>query len=271
MRLLLTTLITLLFYRLIAGNNDPLGARSAGMAGSGVALNGDLWSVQNNPAGLASIKTFQAGVFYESRFLVNDLAMKAAAAAIPTKQGVFGITVSSFGLGNLYSENKAGVGFSKSLGPKFSAAIQMDYFHTSIAENYGTASTVCGEIGLIAEPVSGLKLGFHVFNPTRSKTGSGSDQRLPTIMRLGGLYSFSEQIFVTVEAEKDIAFKPVIRGGLEYRPANNFYIRAGAASNPGLMTFGFGIVMKKIRLDVASSFHSVLGFSPSVGLQYGFE
>src|SRR5574337_857935 len=99
-------------------NNDPLGARSLGMAGCGTALTADLWNAQNNQAGLAWIKSFEAGAFYESRFLVPGLGMKAFAAALPTKAGVFGLSVSSLGLGNLYSENKAGIGFAKSFGPK---------------------------------------------------------------------------------------------------------------------------------------------------------
>lgn len=254
-----------------AGDNPPLGGRSLGMAGSGVALSGDLWGIQNNQAGLAFIKSFQAGAFYESRFLVEGLGMKGFGAALPTKPGVFGLCVTSLGLGNLYSENKAGLSFAKSFGPKISAGVQIDYYYTHMAENYGNYSTACGEFGLMAEPVNNLKIGFHIFNITRSKLGGSTDERIPTIMRLGGLYSFSDRVLVTVEAEKDIDFKPIIRGGIEYRPVENFYLRAGAASNPNLMSFGCGIVMKKLRLDIASSFHSVLGFSPAVSLQYGLE
>jgi hypothetical protein len=254
-----------------AGDNPPLGGRSLGMAGSGVALSSDLWGIQNNQAGLAFIQSFQAGAFYESRFLVQGLGMKAFGAALPTRPGVFGVSVSSLGLGNLYSENKAGLAYAKSFGPKISAAVQLDYYYTHMGENYGNFSTACGEFGLIAEPYHNLKIGFHVFNITRSKLGSGTDERIPTTLRLGGLYSFSDQVMVTAEVEKDIDFKPVIRGGIEYRPLKMFYLRAGAASNPGLMSFGCGIEMKKLRLDIASSFHSVLGFSPAVSLQYGIE
>jgi hypothetical protein len=254
-----------------AGDNPSLGARTQGMAGSGVALI-DLWSAQNNQAGLAFLKTFQAGAFYESRFLINNLGMKAVAAAMPIKAGVFGLSVSSLGLSNLYSENKAGFAFAKAFGTKFSAAVQINYLYTRIGENYGNASTACGEIGIMAEPVRNLKIGFHIYNPTRSKIGGASNERIPTIIRLGGLYSFSDRVFITLEAEKDIDFKPIIRGGLEYRPVENFYLRAGAGSNPGLMAFGCGFVLaKKVRLDLASSFHQTLGFSPAIGLQYGFE
>jgi len=270
MRNLFLFVFLLFFSAAQAGDNAPLGARSLGMAGCGTALTGDLWNAQNNQAGLAFVKSFQGGAFYESRFMVSGLGMKGFAAAMPIKAGVFGLDVTSFG-NNLYSENKAGIGFAKTFGTKFAASVQIDYFNTHIAENYGSASTACGEFGLIAVPVNHLTVGFHVFNPTRSKLGGNLDERIPTIMRLGTVYDFSDRVFLSVEAEKDVDYKPVIRGGIEYRPVNNFYLRAGAASNPGLMSFGFGIVMKKIRLDVASSFHSVLGFSPSVGLQYGIE
>lgn len=265
-------LISLLAFSLVrAGDNPPLGARALGMAGSGAALAGDLWAVQNNQAGLAFIKSFQAGGFYESRFLVSGLGMKAFGAALPTKSGTFGLGVTSLGLKNLYSENKAGLAYAKTFGPKFAAAVQIDYIYTHFGENYGNASTACGEFGIMAEPVQNLRLGFHVYNPTRSRNGGAGSERLPTILRFGALYSFSPKVFITAEAEKDIDFKPVVRGGLEYRPVDHFYLRAGAASNPGLMSFGCGFEMQKLRLDIASSFHSVLGFSPAVSLQYGIE
>jgi hypothetical protein len=256
--------------RVFAGDNGPLGARSAGFAQASVALGGDLWGAQNNQAGLAYITHFQAGAFYENRFLMNELSMKAVAAAMPLKAGVFGLEASSFGY-SLYSENKAGLSFAKKFGERFSAAVQLDYFQTRIGENYGTASTVAGEIGLLAEPVKNLKLGFHIFNITRSKLGGSADESLPTIMRLGGLYTFSEKVFVTLEVEKDIDFKPIIRGGVEYHPVKSFYLRAGAASNPALTAFGFGLEFNKLRIDLASTFHTTLGFSPQVGLQYGID
>lgn len=269
MKSIFISIFVLAFSFAKAGDNSPLGAREQAMAGCGAAISGDLWNAQNNQSGLAFIKTFQAGAFYESRFLVDGLGMKAFAMALPTKQGTFGLDISSLGF-NLYSENKAGLAYAKAFGTKFAASVQLDYFNTHIAENYGSASTICGEIGLMATPVKNLTIGFHVFNPTRTKISGNLSERLPTIMRLGTCYSFSERVFVSLEAEKDIDYKPVLRGGIEYRPINNFYLRAGASTQPGLIAFGCGIVMKKLRLDIASTFHSVLGFSPAIGLQYGF-
>jgi hypothetical protein len=269
MKNIFISIFLLLFSLAKAGDNSPLGARSEAMAGCGTAISADLWNAQNNQAGLAFIKSFQAGAFYESRFLVSGLGMKAFAAALPTKQGTFGLDISSFGY-NLYSENKAGIAYAKAFGTKFAASVQLDYFNTHIAENYGSASAFCGEVGLMAMPVKNLTVGFHIFNVSKSKLSGNLPERLATTMRLGTCYNFSDRVLVSVEAEKDVDYKPVIRGGIEYRPIDNFYIRAGAGTQPGLIAFGCGIVMKKLRLDIASSFHSVLGFSPSIGLQYGF-
>jgi len=251
-----------------AGDNPPLGARIQGMGGCGTALHADIWGVQNNQASITGIESFQAGVFYESRFLMSELGMKAFAAVLPTKQGSFGLHVNSFGYSQ-YSEMKAGIAYARQLGERFSMGVQLDYLGTRLGENYGSSSAVAGEIGILAEPVKNLTVGLHLFNPTRARLSGNLDERIPTIMRFGMSYKFSEQVFVIAEAEKDVDFKTQFRGGIEYRPLPAFYIRAGAASNPGIVSMGFGVVLKKFRLDIASSFHSVLGFSPSVGLQYG--
>jgi hypothetical protein len=148
------------------------------------------------------------------------------------------------------------------------AGVQLDYLTTRIANDYGTAGAPAAELGVIAEPVSHLRIGVHIFNPTRAKLATYNDERIPTLMRFGALYTFSDKVFLSAEMEKDVDFKPVFRGGIEYHPVKEFYLRAGAASNPGLTSFGFGLELKQFRLDLASTFHSVLGFTPQIGLQY---
>lgn len=256
---------------LFGGNdNYPLGGRSAGMGHASVALGGDLWSVHNNQAGLAWVNTIQGGFYYENRFLVKELGMKAGAVVLPIRQGTFGLEVSSFGFSQ-YGENKYGLSFARKFGTRVAAGIQLDYLTTRIAGEYGSVGAPAAEIGVMAEPVSHLRIGVHIFNPTRAKLADYNDERVPTLMRFGGQYTFSEKVFLSAELEKDVDFKAVFRGGIEYHPVKEFYLRAGAASNPGLSAFGFGVELKQFRLDLASTFHSVLGFTPQVSLQYGIN
>jgi len=244
------------------------GARSAGMGGASVSLS-DAWAVHNNQAGLGFVKSFTAGAYYENRFLMNSLSIKSGAVAMPTKQGTFGLAFTSFGY-SLFSQNKIGLGFGKLFGEKFSAGIQMDYLSTKISE-YGSKNIFAAELGIQANPLKNLTIGAHVFNPTREKMADYNDEKIPTILRIGFDYKFSDKVFTAIETEKDIDHKAIVKMGVEYRPVKEFFIRAGVATNPSLSCFGIGINLKNIQLDIASSYHSVLGLSPQIGLTYKME
>ena len=247
-------------------DNYHLGARHSGIANASVSLS-DVWSVHHNQAGLGFVKKAGAGVYYENRFLLKELSLKGGAFAYPIKAGTFGLCVSSFGYAN-YSESKIGLAFGRSFGEKFSAGIQLDYLNTHIGENYGKRSALAGEIGVQAKPLKNLTIGAHIFNPTRAKQDDYNDERIPTIVRLGADYKFSDKVFVAIETEKDIDHKPVFKAGFEYIPTEVLYLRAGISTNPSQSSFGFGLKLKQFKLDIASSFHSVLGFTPQVGIVY---
>lgn len=247
-------------------DNYHLGARHAGIANASVSLS-DVWSVHHNQAGLGFMERAAAGVYYENRFLLKELSLKGGAFTYPIKAGTFGLSVASFGYAS-YSENKIGLAFGRSFGEKFAAGIQLDYLNTHIGENYGKRSAIAGEIGIQAKPLKDLTIGVHLFNPTRSRIDDYDDERVPTIMRFGMDYKFSNKVFVAVETEKDVDHKAVFKAGLEYIPTEVLYLRAGISTNPAQSSFGFGLKLSQFKLDIASSFHSVLGFTPQVGLVY---
>lgn len=252
----------------VASDNTPLGARSSGIANASVSL-ADVWSVQNNQAGLGFVRNISAGVYYDNRFMLKELSMRAGAFAFPVKGGTFGLCISNFGY-SLYSENKYGLAFGKAFGDKLSAGIQMDYLTTKISE-YGTKSVPAAEFGIMAKPLKNLTIGVHIFNPTKAKLASYNDERIPTILRLGLNYKFSEKVFLAGETEKDIDKKAIVKFGMEYRPIKELYLRAGVATNPTLSCFGIGVALKNLRLDLSTTYHSVFGISPQIGLNYIFE
>jgi hypothetical protein len=261
---------TLLLFSIISfslfatGENFPIGGRSAGMANSSVTLS-DFWAIHHNQAGLTGIKNFSAGIYYENRFGLKELSLKGGAVVLPTKSGVFGLSMTYFGY-TQYNESKIGLAYAKGFGEKFSVGVQLDYLSTHIAENYGNKSTVAGEIGLRYQINKNLCIAGHIFNLNRAKIAAYNDERIPTIARLGLSYAFSDKVLVTAETEKDIQYNPVFKAGLEYKPAKVLYIRAGIATNPFLNAFGFGLEFKNFKLDFATSYHQTLGFSPQVSI-----
>ncbi len=246
------------------GENWPIGGRSSGMANASVTLN-DLWSIHNNQAGLTGIKNFSAGLYYENRFGLKNLGLKAGAIAVPTKSGVFGLSITHFGYSQ-YNESKIGLAYAKAFGTKFSAGVQLDYLSTHIAENYGNSSALAAEIGLRYQINKNLCIGAHIFNPTRAKVADYNNEHAPTIARLGLSYAFSEKLILAAESEKDIDYDPVFKAGIEYRPIKQLYFRTGISTNPVLNAFGFGLEFKSFNLDFSASYHQALGFTPQVSL-----
>lgn len=148
--------------------------------------------------------------------------------------------------------------------------MQLNYHTVRIGDGYGSTSAVSVEAGVLAQLSDELWLGAHVYNPNRAKLAEFNDERLPSIFRLGLRYDFSEKVLAALEVEKDVDFDPVMKAGVEYHVVEYLYLRAGIATNPQQSTFGFGLVLKQFKLDVATGLHSQLGYSPQVSLLYQF-
>lgn len=257
------------FFVLSGNENTPVGARSAAMSNASVSLS-DAWSAHHNQAGLGFVRELSTGIYYENRFLLKELSVKAGTLALPVKGGTFGLCISHFGY-SLYSENKYSLSFARSFGDKFSAGIAMSCLTTKIAEGYGSRNVFAAEFGLQAKPLKGLTIGAHVFNPTRTKLADYNDERIPTIIRMGAGYDFSDKVMLAVETEKDISEKAIFKAGIEYRAVKEFYLRAGISTNPSLTSFGFGLNLKNFRIDLSANYHQTLGISPQLSLTYAFK
>lgn len=263
------SLITFLFsLSLMAGGEDNIvGARSHAIGQISI-LHQDLWNAENNPAGLGFQKQFGGGFSYESPFMLNELAYKAAVFAYPTSTGAFGLSVGQFGYSQ-YSENKIGISYGQRLSKTFALGVQLNYLSTQIAEGgYGSNSALSGTIGLMANISDEFSLAAVVVNPNRAKRSSFQDERYPTLLKLGLAYNFSEKVKLLSEVVKDIDFDANAKVGIEYHAIESLYLRVGYASNPALSTFGFGLLFKDFQVDFASGFHSTLGFTPQISLSF---
>ncbi len=250
-----------------AGNENIGGAASSNALGGASVCVSDLWSVQNNQAGLANLKSMELGIFSERRYMLEQLSNNAAAFAMPTKLGTFAVNFSRFGY-TQYNESKYGLAYAKAFGKNFSAGMQVDYLTMHLGDIYGNRSTFTVEAGIQANIVKGLTVGVHIYNPNRAKTATYNNERVPTIMRLGLKYDFSKKVFWSVETEKDIDHKAVFKSGVEYHIVKEFYIRGGFATNPMVSSFGFGLELKNFKLDFYNSFHPQLGYTPGLSMNY---
>lgn len=255
-----------------ANDNYPYGGRQAAMGNATVAVY-DFWALGHNQAGLAKLQRPAAGFYFENRFMVREMGLGAAAVALPMRNGVFGLSISYFGYSQ-YHESKAGLAYARSFGNRLSAGLQFNYMYTFIGGNYSShAGKVTFEAGVIYEVLPGLYVATHLFNPTKTKLATVDnlyDEFIPTIMRFGAAYHFSDKILITIETEKDINKEPVIKAGLEYQISKRLFVRGGIGTNPTLNAFGFGVHTGIFIIDLSTSFHQVLGYSPQASILIEF-
>lgn len=255
---------------LFAGqDNGHFGGRSAAMGHASVSLF-DVWSTHHNQAGLGWLTAPTAGVFLQNRYLLKEFNYAGAAYAHPLKTGVIGASFTQFG-SSLYAENKVGLSYGMRFGENITGGVAMNYHSTRIGNNYGNHSALTAELGMQAYLNENLMLAAHLFNPTRSKINDYADERIPTIMRLGLSYNFSEKVLTVLEAQKDLLNEPSFKAGIEYIPNDKLYLRAGVGTSPTVATMGIGLKFESLQLDIAASYHSVFGIWPELSLQYKFK
>ena len=245
-----------------------IGARQAGLAYAGVALN-DIWAYHNNPGMLGFLQDAGVGVYYENRFFAREFQYQGLVYAQPIKRGVisFGAQYSGF---DLYSTSRAGIGYALALSEKLSMGVQINYMNVRQPSYYGTKHGVSGEFGLGIKVTSKWTLAMAINNLTRSNLSATANEKFETIFRIGALYDVSKRLFVTAELEKDIYYPVRLKTGIEYHPVDPFYIRVGAAVNSTSFAIGLGYVYKNLRIDVGSNYIQPLGFHTALSVHYQF-
>lgn len=247
-------------------DNSHYGGRSAAMGHASVSLF-DVWSTHHNQAGLGWLTNAEAGVFFQNRNLLKEFNYMGFAYSHPLKSGAIGASFTNFG-SSLYGESKFGISYGMKFSEFITGGVAINYHNTRIAYEYGQHSGVTAELGMQAYLNENFMLAAHLFNPTRTKLNNYNDERIPTILRLGLSYKFSEKVLTVIEAQKDLLNSPTFKAGIEYNPNDMLYLRAGIGTSPSMASFGVGLKLDQMKLDIAASYHNTLGYWPELSFQY---
>ena len=225
--------------------------------------------MQNNPAGMANLEKMSLGLYYENRWNMVESAYKCGAFAVPTKFGCLGLSFNQFG-SSKYNENKFGLAYAKDFGRYLQIGLQLDYLLLKIGNEYGKFSAVTFELGIQSQVTDKLRLGTYIFNPVNfCFEQTLNHEKIPIVMRFGLAYQFTKDFVGQCEIEKNTEREGIsLRAGLEYEAVKDFYIRAGAQSNPAILTFGVGYAIRFAQIDVAAQLHNDLGASIQIGMVF---
>lgn len=240
-----------------------------GMGNTGLAHQ-SLFNVTNNPAGIATIDGPQVGLAYQHHFLSTEIQSQAAFAAIPfLGSNTIGFSANSYGLKNVSNLLTLRGVYAKRFGKSFATSISANY-HRYYVRNYQSDHTVSLDLGLQYYASDDLTFGALARNLSSSMFQDYISEYIPEEYGVGFSYRLSEQLMVSSDVYYDLREQFNFRGGLAYHFDARLVIRGGAASHPAQYFGGVGLQIKKIQIDIASSFHPRLGTSPQLALSYGF-
>ena len=266
----LTYLIILVFFISSTSftQNIP-GAKQNSMSNSGVALSNDVFSIFNNPAGLAQMNWKEVGLYYSpAPFGLKELANGYAAYNQPFSFGSIAIGGMTYGY-KLYRENKVTFAFSYNYKNKFFAGAAINY-HTVKIQNYGSSSAIYFNVGGLAYILKNLRWGFDIQNLNRATFGKYEDQ-IPVIFNSGFSYDVIKTFSLNIAIRKDIRYKASLLIGLDYNIISNLSLRTGFSNEPTRFSAGIGINFSSFSLDYAVTTHQDLGLTHQFGLVIAFS
>jgi hypothetical protein len=245
------------------------GSRYQALSDATVGLS-DCWSVFGNQAGLAMIDRPVVGGSFQNRFLVNELSTRAGLVVLPVQSSVFAFSFSQFGQ-IPFRQEKIGLAFARGISPKLNFGLQFNSYRLFLSEENKSVSSYGAELGVQYLFTEHLVVGFHVMNPYRTgvKLSSGIF-RYPSRIKIGTFYRLSDLFSLSTELENDFDDHFILKTGIEYCILEKLFLRAGVSGKPYQLSAGIGFQVKKLTLDLATTYNQYLGNSPSVSFQYQF-
>jgi hypothetical protein len=268
MRVLLHLLIIVSFISVSSGQMNP-GAKQIAMANSDVALSDDVFSLFNNPAGLAQLNWRELGLYYSpAPFGLKELSNGYIAYTEPLGFGSAGIGAMTYGF-DLYRESRLLISFSTLYLNKFFAGVSFNYHIVSI-QGYGNKAVFYLNAGCLGYLTDELKIGFSIQNINHSSFTTDEDQ-IPLLLNAGLSFNIDDNLSLNFSAEKDIRYKASVKSGINYDLIDNLSLRIGFANEPAEFSCGIGIHFSYFNFDYSVFTHPDLGLTHQAGIIISFE
>lgn len=161
-----------------------------------------------------------------------------------------------------YSEQRITFSYARRLFDKLSAAVQFD-LNINEAREYDNIMVPSWSVSFYAPLMKELSLSAWLYNPL----GTESALNLPSMARVGLLYSPSEKVGLAIEAEKDWRETLRLKIGMNYHLHDRMVVRWGIGTQPSLFHAGITwAIMNNMALSGGWRYHSRLGSTLSASL-----
>ncbi len=241
-----------------------MGGRSAAL-GNATSTISDNWSLFNNMAGISKVQSATANFAYAINPALPGADRMAASIDLPLSIGVSGVGVFKFG-DELYSEQIISAGYANQFGLA-SLGLKVNYVQYK-AEGLGTRSALSIHFGGIAELTPKVLVGAYIMNLNQPKISLDTDEKLPVILVSGVQFHPEESLILLLEIEKDLHYKPTLKGGAEYAIHKKVKARTGFNLNPNSIHGGVGYQSARLTIDYALQYNPAIKTSYQLSTSY---
>lgn len=242
----------------------PVGPKALGMGGVSV-MNVDHWSVLNNPAGFATANDISGFVSYRTIFDFAPFNTVSAGAVIPSGFGNLGVGVFRFG-DDLFNSQMFSFSASRKIGI-MALGIKASYLQLNI-DSFGSKGVFVADIGGVADLTPELTFGAHIYNFTQATLSAETNERVPTVIRLGLSYQPTTEFTFVIEGEKDVNLDPDLKLGIQYQLIEKVHLRTGFSGLNNTHSFGGGVELRKFIIDYGISVDRDLGSTHNFGISF---
>jgi hypothetical protein len=161
-----------------------------------------------------------------------------------------------------YAEQRITFSYARRLFDKLSAAVQFDLNRNETLE-YEDIMVASWSVSFYAPLMDQLSISAWLYNPL----GNESLLNLPSMARVGLLYSPSEKVGLAIEAEKDWREALRFKMGMNYHLHERLIVRWGIGTQPSLVHAGITwAILNNMALSGGWRYHSKLGSTLSASL-----
>lgn len=202
-----------------------------------------------------------AAVGYRCNFSLAALADKRIDANIPTPLG--GMTLAYQHHGNTdYHEQQVGVGFTIRTSSWLHVGVAADYLHLGTSDpHYENQQWVRAAAHIVVRLPEDVTL--YACGASRQW-----DKAKPWMAVASLQYRLTPGWTTMLGAESDDRFR--LRAGAEYLYSGTFAFRTGFSTAPFTATFGIGLNLKALSIDLSTETHSQLGITPHISMLLWF-
>lgn len=244
------------------------GAGHLALGNASVALTG-VHSIGSNASGIAHLKNPVFSLGYAEYFLNSDTRSLTGKLALPIGVISLGLYGNHDRFGSHLQKTSAGLTVSKSFQSNLAVGVTTNYHFTNIPDEK-QINAVSVDIGgqYTVNQIATIGLNISNFEQLLITDATTMDQK--ATLAIGAAYQFSYQTFIATEFSYLVDSHTDLSVGVNYMPMTWLVTRGGLSVNPFMRYAGLGIVFNRFNVDVATSFHAELGYSPQVSIDYRF-